>query len=120
MADKATQKKTEPSRAFWFGAFLMLFGLGAVVFEWFNRDAVAIVGAVLLGFVIGMFVSFFVQEAKEWTRQAMTASVAVIASAGLLALLRYGAPNPSDVWFYPAGLVMGFGFGTIWDAIDPA
>lgn len=98
----------------------MLFGLGALVFEWFNRDAVAIVGAVLLGFVIGMFVSFFVQEAKEWTRQAMTASVAVIASAGLLALLRYGAPNPSDVWFYPAGLVMGFGFGTIWDAIDPA
>ena len=86
-----------------------MFGIAALVFEWFNRDAVAIVGAVLLGFVIGMLVGFFVQEAKEWTRQAMTASVAVIASAGVLALLRYAAPDPHDVWFYPAGLVIGYG-----------
>ncbi|MDH2403459.1 hypothetical protein QCM77_26415 [Bradyrhizobium sp. SSUT18] len=118
MADKSTKEKIP--RAFWFGVFLMLLGVGALVFEWFNRDAVAIVGAVLLGLVIGMFVSFFAQEAKEWTRQAMTASIAVIASAGVLALLRYRAPDPRDVWFYPAGLIIGFGFGTIWDAIDPA
>lgn len=54
-----------------------------------------------------------------WTQQALTASVAAIASAGALALLRYGAPEPHDVWFYPAGLMIGFGFGTIWDAVNP-
>ncbi|MGY4310455.1 peptidoglycan/LPS O-acetylase OafA/YrhL [Bradyrhizobium sp. USDA 4369] len=120
MTDKATKDKQERRRAFGFGIGLTVFGIAALVFEWFNRDAVAIVGAVLLGFVIGMLVGFFVQEAKEWTRQAMTASVAVIASAGVLALLRYAAPDPHDVWFYPAGLVIGFGFGTIWDAVNPA
>lgn len=120
MTDRSTKDKRERHRAAWFGSFLVVLGFGALVFEWFNRDAVAIVGAVLLGFVIGMLVGFFVQEAKEWTRQALTASVAVIASAGVLALLRYAAPDPHDVWFYPAGLVIGFGFGTIWDALDPA
>ncbi|MCK1494445.1 hypothetical protein IVB14_29565 [Bradyrhizobium sp. 180] len=120
MTDKATKDKEERRRAACFGVGLMLLGLGALIFEWVNRDTVAIVGAVLLGFMIGMLVGFFVQEAKEWTQSAMAASVAVLASAGVLALLRYGAPDPHDVWFYPAGLVIGFGFGTFWDAIDPA
>lgn len=85
-----------------------------------SRDTIPAVGATLLGFIIGMLVAFFVQEAKEWTRSAMTASVAVLTGAGALALLRYGAPDPHGVWFYPVGLVIGFGFGTVWDVIDPA
>jgi hypothetical protein len=96
---------------------LGLLGFGAGLM---NRDAIPAVGATLLDFMIGMLVGFFVQEAKEWTRSAMTASVAVLAGAGLLTLLRYRAPDPQGVWFYPVGIVIGFGFGTIWDAIDPA
>lgn len=47
------------------------------------------------------------------------ASTAVLTGAGAVALLRYGATASQGVWFYPVGLVLGFGFGTIWDTIDP-
>jgi uncharacterized membrane protein YadS len=113
-------EKTTGRRPLWFGLGLMLIGLGGLVIALKNRDAVDAVGATLLGFIIGMLVGFFAQEAKEWTRSAMTASVAVLTGAGVVALLRYGAPDPHGVWFYPVGLVIGFGFGTIWDAVDPA
>jgi tetrahydromethanopterin S-methyltransferase subunit C len=97
----------------------MLIGLGGLAAGLISRDAIPALGATLLGFIIGMLVGFFAQEAKEWTRSAMTGSVAVLTGAGALALLRYGAPDPNGVWFYPVGLVIGFGFGTIWDVIDP-
>lgn len=112
-------KKMTGRRALWFGLGLVLIGLGGLAVALIDKDAVAVVGAVLLGFIIGMLVGFFVQEAKEWTRSAMTASVAVLTGAGVVALLRYGAPDPHGVWFYPVGLVIGVGFGTIWDAVDP-
>jgi tetrahydromethanopterin S-methyltransferase subunit C len=107
-------------RTLWFGIGLIAIGLGSLALTWFSRDLLPAVGATLLGFIIGMLVGFFAQEAKEWTRSAMTASVAVLTGAGALALLRYGAPELHGVWFYPVGLVIGFGFGTIWEEIDPA
>jgi tetrahydromethanopterin S-methyltransferase subunit C len=113
-------KKVAGTRALGFGIVLVLVGLVGLAIGWISRDNIPAVGATLLGLIIGMLVGFFAQEAKEWTRAAMTASVAVLTGAGTLALLRYGAPDQHDVWFYPVGLVIGFGFGTIWDAVDPA
>ncbi|WP_157450336.1 hypothetical protein [Bradyrhizobium sp. ARR65] len=113
-------KKTTGKRPLWFGLGLVLIGLCGLAVASVNKDAGAPVGAALLGFIIGMLVAFFAQEAEEWTRSAMTSSVAVLTGAGVLALLRYGAPDLQGVWFYPIGLVIGFGFGTIWDVVDPA
>jgi tetrahydromethanopterin S-methyltransferase subunit C len=111
------KKKTEHPLGF--GIVVMLIGLGGLVLAWKYGDLLPAVGTVLLGFIIGMLVGFFVQEADEWTQTAMVASVAVLTGAGTLALLRYGTHDTQGVWFYPIGLVIGFGFGTIWDAIDP-
>lgn len=116
--DEMAKKETR-ARALWFGLGLVLIGSCGLALAWIDRDSLPAVGATLLGFIIGMIVGFFAQEAKEWTRSAMTASAAVLTGAGAMALLRYGAPEPQGVWFYPVGLVLGFGFGTIWDAIDP-
>ena len=113
-------KKMTGRRPLWFGLGLVLIGLVSFAAALIDKDAAPIVGAALLGFLIGMLVGFFVQEAKEWTRSAMTASVAVLTGAGVAALLRHGSPDPQGVWFYPIGLVIGFGFGTIWDVVDPA
>ncbi|MGY4289150.1 putative membrane protein [Bradyrhizobium sp. LM2.7] len=112
-------KKTG-KRPLWFALGLVLIGVCGLGVAFFNKDAGAAVGITLLGFIIGMLVGFFVQETDEWTRSAMAASVAVLTGAGVVALLRYGAPDPQGVWFYPIGLVIGFGFGTIWDVVDPA
>lgn len=113
-------KKMVEKRPIWFGLILVLIGFGGLGVAFFHKDAGAAVGGTLLGFIIGMLVGFFVQEADEWTRSAMTASVAVLTGAGVVTLLRYGAPDPEGVWFYPIGLVIGFGFGAIWDVVDPA
>lgn len=112
-------KKMTGVRALCAGLGLVAIGVGGLTVAWIDREAAQVVGATLLGFIIGMLVGFFAQEAKEWTRSAMTASIAVLTGAGALTLLRYGAPDPHGVWFYPVGLVIGFGVGTIWDAIDP-
>jgi hypothetical protein len=112
-------KKMTGVRALWFGLGLVLIGVLGLAVALVYKDAAPAVGAALLGFIIGMLVGFFVQEAEKWTRSAMSASVAVLTGAGVVALLRYGAPDPHGVWFYPMGLVIGFGFGTVWDAIDP-
>ncbi|MHC2432750.1 hypothetical protein [Bradyrhizobium sp. USDA 4451] len=113
-------KKKMGRRPLWFGFALLLIGLGGASLAFFDKGIGPAVGGTLLGFMIGMLVGFFVQEADEWTRSAMTASVAVLTGAGVVALLRYGATDPQGVWFYPIGLVIGFGFGTIWDVVDPA
>jgi hypothetical protein len=113
-------KKEMRWRTVCFGFSLILLGLGALAVGFVSRELLPAVGGTLLGFIIGMLVGFFVQEAKEWTRSAMTASVAVLTGAGAVALLRYGAPDQYNILFYPVGLVIGFGFGTVWEEIDPA
>ena len=119
MVEGKMAKRTTEKRALWFGFGLLLIGLSGLAVGLISRETIPVIGATLLGFIIGMLVGFFTQEAKEWTRSAMMASVAVLTGAGALALLRYGAPDPYGVWFYPVGLVIGFGFGTVWDVIDP-
>jgi O-antigen/teichoic acid export membrane protein len=113
-------KRDPRGRTLCFGFGLIAIGVGGIVFARLSTDLLPPVGAMLLGFIIGMLVAFFVQEAKEWTRSALTASVSVLTGAGSMALLHYGAPDPQSVWFYPIGLVIGFGFGTIWEELDPA
>jgi hypothetical protein len=39
---------------------------------------------------------------------------------GVLGFMRWAAPTSGqEVWYYPIGLLAGFGVGTIWDTIDP-
>ncbi len=120
MAKKEPEIKETSWPTVGFGLGLMLVGISGLATALISKDFLPAVGSTFLGFIIGMLVGFFAQEADEWTRPAMTASVAVLTGAGALALLRYGVTDPSGVWFYPVGLVTGFGFGTIWEEIDPA
>lgn len=118
---EAPEARAERLHARCFGIVLLVIGIGSLAVAWSVKDAVPVVGATLLGFIVGMLVGFFAQETEEWSRSAMTASVAVLAGAGTLALLHYGAAfDPQGIWFYPIGLVVGFGFGTVWVAADPA
>lgn len=121
MTKKAVPKKEgiETSRlTVGFGGLLILIGLCGFAAALVSKDLLPAVGGAFLGLIIGMLVGFYAQEAEVWTRQAMTASVAVLTGAGALALLRYNAADPHGVWYYPIGLVVGFGLGTIWAAID--
>ncbi|MEY9182280.1 peptidoglycan/LPS O-acetylase OafA/YrhL [Bradyrhizobium sp. USDA 326] len=119
---KKTIPKKEGIETTWrtiaFGGLLILIGLCGFVTALVNKNLLPAVGGTFLGLLIGMLVGFYAQEADDWTRQAMTASVAVLTGAGALALLRYDAADPHAVFYYPIGLVVGFGFGTIWAAID--
>ncbi|MDA9410588.1 hypothetical protein [Bradyrhizobium sp. CCBAU 45384] len=120
MARKEVQKEARQTR--WltvgFGAALILIGLCGFAASLLSKDLLPAIGGTFLGAVIGMLVGFYAQEAEVWSRQAMTASVAVLTGAGAVALLRYNAADPASVWFYPIGLVTGFGFGTIWSDVD--
>src|ERR1700738_3407346 len=110
---------TKKAITFGIGVLLLVIGIAGARFAWASRDLVPVIGATLLGFIVGIQVGFFTQEAKNWTRSAMTGTVGVLAGAGTLAILRFGAPDPQSAWFYPIGLVIGYGFGTIWEVIDP-
>jgi len=113
-------ERLERRHARWFGIGLVLIGLVCLSIAFICRDTSPVVGATLLGLIVGMLVGFFAQEAEKWTQLAMTASIGVLVSSGGMALLHYGAASdPRAVWFYPIGLVIGFGVGTIWVAADP-
>ncbi len=119
---KREEEKREASEKRWrtvgFGAVLILIGLCGFIAALISKDLLPTVGGTFLGAIIGMLVGFYAQEEETWSRQAMTASVAVLTGAGAVALLRYNAADPASVWFYPIGLVTGFGFGTIWADVD--
>ncbi|WP_316168771.1 MULTISPECIES: hypothetical protein [unclassified Bradyrhizobium] len=80
-------------------------------------------GATSLGLLIGMFAGFFVQEVKEWDKHALTSAVLVLTGGGVMGFLHWASGSmgaPDTIWFYPVGLLAGFGVGTIWDVVDPA
>jgi hypothetical protein len=79
------------------------------------------VGAASLGTLIGMLTGFFVQEAKEWDKHALSSTVLVLIGGAVLGFMHWASPSGAhEVWFYPIGLLAGFGLGTIWEVIDPA
>jgi hypothetical protein len=78
-------------------------------------------GAVSLGGLIGMLTGFFVQEAGEWDKQALSSAALVLIGGGVLGFMHWASPRGAhEVWFYPIGLLAGFGLGTIWEVVDPA
>jgi|SRR5665213_648023 len=78
-------------------------------------------GATSLGVLIGMLTGFFVQEAKEWDKHALSSAALVLTGGGVLGFLHWASPTDAhEVWFYPIGLLAGFGLGTIWEVVDPA
>jgi tetrahydromethanopterin S-methyltransferase subunit C len=101
-----------------FSALLILIALCGLVAASLYKELLPAVGGTFLGTIIGMLVGFYAQEVDKWTREAMTASAVVLTGAGALALLRYNAADPQGVWYYPIGLLLGFGFGAIWAEID--
>ena len=106
----------------WFGVMLLVIPIAIC---WLRagdaKDALAAFGAVFLGGLIGMFVGFFAHEADQWNLSAMVGAATVLTGSGALAFLRYvSGGEMHEVWFYPIGLVAGYGFGTIWEVIDPA
>jgi hypothetical protein len=78
-------------------------------------------GATSLGVLIGMLTGFFVQEANEWDRHALSSAVLVLAGGGVLGFMHWASPTGAhEIWFYPIGLLAGFGLGTVWEVVDPA
>lgn len=78
-------------------------------------------GAASLGVLIGMLIGFFVQEAEKWDKRALSSAALALTGGGVLGFMHWAAPpDATAVWFYPIGLLAGFGLGTIWDAVDPA
>jgi hypothetical protein len=78
-------------------------------------------GAISLGALIGMFAGFFVQEVKEFDKRALYGAALVLTGGGVLGFMHWVSPTGAhEVWFYPIGLLAGFGIGTIWDVVDPA
>jgi membrane associated rhomboid family serine protease len=105
--------------AFWVGSLLVC------VFVAWGRDWLVSIGAFWLGFVIGLLIGFFAQEAQLFDEKALTRGIGTIAGGGIFAggifvLLRFAAPDAMhEIWFYPMGLVGGFIVGTIWVWADP-
>jgi hypothetical protein len=78
-------------------------------------------GAASLGVLMGTLTGFFVQEAKEWDKHALSSAALVLIGGGVLGFMHWASPTGAhEVWFYPIGLLAGFGFGTIWEVVDPA
>jgi hypothetical protein len=78
-------------------------------------------GAASLGVLIGMLTGFFVQEAEEWDKHALSGAALVLTGGGVLGFMHWASPTGAhEVWFYPIGLLAGFGLGTIWEVVDPA
>jgi hypothetical protein len=78
-------------------------------------------GAASLGVLIGVLTGFFVQEAKVWDKQALSSAALVLTGGGVLGFMHWASPTgANEVWFYPIGLLAGFGIGTIWEVVDPA
>jgi O-antigen/teichoic acid export membrane protein len=96
---------------------------GSICFAYLtSMSFVAIVGAFWLGALIGMSFGFYVQEELKWNRQALIASLQLIAGAsiiGLFHLLSQHSSYGQEYWFYPIGLVGGFIIGTLWHHADP-
>ncbi len=72
------------------------------------------IGALCLGILIGILVAYFVEEAKEMTFRVLSSAIGVLAGGGVIAIFHLmGTSKPSDeYWFYPIGLLVGFGIGT--------
>lgn len=78
-------------------------------------------GAASLGVLIGMLTGFFVQEAGEWDKHALSSAALVLTGGGVLGFMHWAPPTgANEIWFYPIGLLAGFGLGTIWEVVDPA
>lgn len=71
-------------------------------------------GALSLGIVVGILVAYFVEEAKEMNLRVLSSAIGALAGAGVVAVFQLvGASKPTDEhWFYPVGLLVGFGIGT--------
>jgi uncharacterized membrane protein len=71
-------------------------------------------GALCLGILIGILVAYFVEEAKAMTFRVLSSAIWVVAGGGVIAIFQLvGAAKPTDeYWFYPIGLLVGFGIGT--------
>jgi hypothetical protein len=78
-------------------------------------------GATSLGVLIGMLTGFFVQETNEWDKHALSSAALVLVGGGVLGFMHWASPTGAhEIWFYPIGLLAGFGLGTVWDVVDPA
>jgi len=124
-------KKSDPSLLFEpflqrYGKYILVSVVGLYLASLFicffvvrtSANWIIVFGSLWLGILIGLMVGFFAQEADEWDRKALSASVGAVAGSGILLLLRYLVSTP-EIWFYPMGLTGGFIIGTIWERAEP-
>jgi uncharacterized membrane-anchored protein YhcB (DUF1043 family) len=71
-------------------------------------------GALCFGIVVGIFVAYYVEEAKVMSARVLAVALGSLGGAGVVAVFALlGATKPTDEhWFYPIGLLAGLGIGT--------
>jgi hypothetical protein len=71
-------------------------------------------GTLCFGIVVGIIVAYYVEEAKVMSARVLSVALGSLGGAGVVAVFTLlGTTRTSDEpWFYPIGLLGGFGIGT--------
>jgi drug/metabolite transporter (DMT)-like permease len=75
-------------------------------------DWVIAAGAFCLGMLIGAMVGWYFSEAQKTTALVLTVSISAAVGSSVLAMFSFlaGGGKPThEYWFYPIGLLVGFG-----------
>jgi hypothetical protein len=74
-------------------------------------DWIVATGTTSLGLLIGAIVGWYFSEAQKTTLTVLTSSIAAIAGAPIVAMLKFLAEprGPThEFWLYPVGVLIGF------------
>jgi hypothetical protein len=87
-------------------------------------DWIIAAGSGCLGFLVGVFLAYFVFELDKMDHKALYAAVGVIGGASVIAIFHLlgglHVDSRREYWFYPMGLLVGFIAGTIHEYIAPS
>lgn len=66
---------------------------------------IAIIGSLSLGMVVGWLVWYFLTRLKRFTVRTLTALLSIVVGGTIIKLF---GNNPTVIWCYPIGLLIGF------------
>jgi hypothetical protein len=72
-------------------------------------DALAIVGTLCLGILVGLLIGWYLDQEQPFTITALVTVTSILSGAGVLGVFRLITPvgGLREFWFYPIGLLVG-------------